>query len=498
MSIRLFACVALTALAALMAPQVAGASTKQLSLIQDDSELFGDRGEDPGAAMAEIRGLGVDVLRTNVLFYRVYKGSLKARTKPSGLNLTDPNSPSYNWSTVDRVVDLAQANGLKILFTVSGPGPYWASESAKTCRPPTLRGGPCVLRPNAKIFGQFVAAVAKRYGNRIEWYSLYNEPNLHTWIQPEVTKTKLGTIETAGIYYRKLWQEGYKSIAKYAPARKNRVLFGEVAAIGLPLPLLRASLCLDPKTGKKLTGALRVAYKCPARPPKLNIAGFAIHPYNFGAYGNPQSKTTNKQALPGAYLPRLNRLSAAAARAGRIPGGRQIFITEFGYQTRPPDSRGVSLAQQAQFINESDRLFWGSSKVRTVAQYELVDVPAADQFNSGLRFVHGGKKPAYDAYRLPIVVTKRSSSSVEVWGQVRPSGLIPGFGGVAQPEVQMDTGAGFKTISRPTTNSQGYFRLNLARPASAKYRLLWTDVRNLQQFTSRTAKAGKPLKFYTN
>ena len=72
MSIRLFACVALTALAALLAPQVAGASTKQLSLIQDDSELFGDRGEDPAAAMAEIAALGVDVLRTNVLLYRVY------------------------------------------------------------------------------------------------------------------------------------------------------------------------------------------------------------------------------------------------------------------------------------------------------------------------------------------------------------------------------------------------------------------------------------------
>lgn len=501
MSIRLFACVALSALAALLAPQVAGASTKQLSLIQDDSELFGDRGEDPAAAMQEIAALGVDVLRTNVLLYRVYKDSLKATSKPSGVNLSDPNSPVYNWATVDRVIDLARGNGLKVLATVSGPGPRWASDEPSRCTKGSLaRIVPCTWKPNAKIYGQFVAAVAKRYGSRIEWYSLYNEPNLYTWITPEVTKTKLGKIETAGIYYRKLWQEGYKSVSKYARSRRSRVLFGEVAAIGLPLPMINAALCLHPTTGKKLTGKLRVAYKCPTRPPKLNIGGFAIHPYNQGAYGKPLQKTTNKSALPGAYLPRLSRLASRAARAGRIPGGRGIYITEFGYQTKPPDRLGVSLNAQAQYINESDRLFWGASSVKTVAQYELVDVPAADQFNSGLRFAGGAKtrKPAYDAYRLPIVVTKRSSSSVEVWGQVRPSGLIPGFGGVAQPEVQVDTGGGFKTVTRPTTNSQGYFRLNLRQPASAKFRLLWTDSRNLQQFTSRTAKAGGALKFYKN
>ena len=96
------------------------------------------------------------------------------------------------------------------------------------------------------------------------------------------------------------------------------------------------------------------------------------------------------------------------------------------------------------------------------------------------------------------MVTKRSSSSVEVWGQVRPSRLIPGLGGVAQPEVQVDTGSGFKTVSRPTTNSQGYLRVNLSQPSSAKFRLLWTDPRNLQQFTSRTAKAGKKLVFFNN
>jgi hypothetical protein len=498
MSTRLFACVALTALAALIAPQLAAASTKQLSLIQDDAELFGERGEDPAAAMAEMKELGVDVLRTNVLFYRVYNQSLRATKKPAGTNLTNPNASFYNWSQVDRIVNLAQANGIRLMFTVSGPGPRWSSDEPSRC---AGRKIPCVWKPNAKYFGQFTAAVAKRYGSKVDWYSLYNEPNLHTWILPESTKTKAGTIETSAIYYRKLWTEGYKAIAKYAPSRRNRVLFGEVAAIGFPLRLLNGALCLNPRTGKKMTGALRAAYKCPARPARLNIAGFAVHPYNQGAYGTPTQKTKNKEALPGSYLPRLSRLSSRAARAGRIAGGRPIFITEFGYQTNPPDRLGVSPANQAKYINESDRLFWNAKSVKAVAQYELVDVRAANQFNSGLRFAHGAHKPAYDAYRLPIVVTKRSSNSVEVWGQVRPSGLIAGAGGVAQPEVQVDKGSGFQTVSKPFTNSQGYFKINLSQPSSAKFRLLWTDTRNLlspAQFTSRTAKAGKKLAFYNN
>ncbi len=499
MSLRLIACVALTALAALLAPQVAGASTSQLSLFQDDQELFGERGvsESPEAAMAEMKALGADVLRTNVLFYRTYKRSLRATKKPGGINLSNPNDTSvYDWSKTDRIIALARQHGIKVLATISGPGPRWSSDEPSRCTRGKTRAIPCVWKPNSKYFGQFVAAAAKRYKGQIEWYSLYNEPNLHTWILPESERKRgVGTIETSAIYYRKLWFAGYKAIAKYDRARRNRVLFGEVAAIGFPLRLLNGALCLNPRTGKKMTGALRAAYKCSTRPAKLNIGGYAIHPYNFGAFGNPQSKTRNKEALQLAYLPRLTRMAARAARAGRTPGRRGIYVTEFGYQTNPPDPNGVSPANQAKYINESDRLFWGSGSVKMVSQYELVDVQAKDQFNSGLRFVGGTKKPAYDAYRLPLVVTRRSSNSVEVWGQVRPGG------GSQQPEVQVNTGGGFATVARPTTNSAGYFRINLSQPSTAEFRLLWTDVSNIfqpVQHTSRIAKAGKKLVFYKN
>ena len=66
---------------------------------------------------------------------------------------------------------------------------------------------------------------------------------------------------------------------------------------------------------------------------------------------------------------------AKAAGRGRVPGGKGIYITEFGYQTNPPDRIStITPKLHARYINESDRLFYGDSRIKTVAQYQLVDV----------------------------------------------------------------------------------------------------------------------------
>jgi hypothetical protein len=496
-ALRTLICALLAIAAVLATPGAASASSNQLSLLQDDSELLGDRGEDPAAAMAEIRALGVDVIRTNVVFYRVYE-RINDRTKPAGFDTSDPSESLYSWGPTDRIVQLARQNGVKLMFTVTGPGPHWASEQPSRCR----NGAPCTWKPKASEFGSFAAAVAKRYKGVVDWYSLYNEPNIHTWITPEIKQTRYGKVDVGGIYYRKLWSAGYKSIAKHDPARRSRVLFGEVAAIGDPLQTLGAALCIDYRTGKAFRGKLRTLNKCSKRPAKLNIGGYAIHPYNFGAFGTPRTQVgPNRPAtVTQAHMPRLHRFMDQAARAKRTPGGRGIYITEFGYQTHPPDKySNVSPKEQAQYINESDRLFYGDRRVKTVAQYQLVDVPETLQFNSGLRYsrARGGRnKPSYNAYRLPIVVTKRSSRTVEVYGQVRPS-VLPGVSATATIQMRK-RGGSFQTVGTATGNARGIFRRNVSRSGAAKatWRLVWQDPSTGSPRTSRIAKAGTPLKYY--
>ena len=52
-------------------------------------------------------------------------------------------------------------------------------------------------------------------------------------------------MDLAAVRYRKLWYEGWKAIAQYDPASRDKVLFGETAAISSPMDTLYAALCLD-------------------------------------------------------------------------------------------------------------------------------------------------------------------------------------------------------------------------------------------------------------
>lgn len=486
-SLRLLGCMLLLAAATVVAPQAASASKGQLSLIQDDRELFGELGDDPAVAMREIKALGVDVVRTNIAYYRIYRNS-DQRRKPRDFDARDPNSPHYDWSATDRLIRLANENGIRVLATVTGPGPHFTSG-----RPNRCRSVPCSIYPKASGFGAFVQAVAKRYRGQIDYYSIWNEPNIGRWIRPQTKRRGGRGLWKEGIIYRRLWKAGYKQIARYDRRHRNRVLFGEVAAIADPLPMLRTALCLD-RRNRPLRGSARRRAKC-GNFKRLNIAGIAVHPYNQGGFGRrgPRTSTRSGTALPIAYMPRLHRLTKAAVKRKRIrPRGRRVYITEYGYQTRPPDRNGVSPRNQARFINETDRLTYGDGLVRMVGQYELVDVREAREYNSGLRFAGGARKPSYAAYRMPIVVTRRSTRRVEVYGQVRPGG------GRKLVRIQILRGGKWKTVRRKRTNERGYIRTSIRlrrlRAPRQNWRLVSTHPSG-ELIASRTARAGKPLRY---
>ena len=96
--------------------------------------------------------------------------------------------------------------------------------------------------------------------------------------------------------------------------------------------------------------------------------------------------------------------------------------------------------------------------MHTVAQYKIVDdANIGAGFQMGLRLFDGGaRKPAYDAYKLPIWVSGKGAN-VTVYGQVRPADT-----GAAQyrrhPERGVRRGAAFKTVQTvPVTSANGTF-----------------------------------------
>ena len=154
---------------------------------------------------------------------------------------------------------------------------------------------------------------------------------------------------------------------------------------------------------------------------RLAVSGFAHHPYQRGGSRPPAEPPQAAGEITISSPSRLRRVLDQAARRGRIRRGLPVFYTEFGFQTNPPDRIfGVRATLQPAYINQSDWMAYRDPRVRAVAQYKLIDEASLASFQSGLRFIDGRAKPAYDAYRLPIWVSGRGSR-LRVYGQVRPA-----------------------------------------------------------------------------
>jgi hypothetical protein len=493
--------VAALALAVLaLLPSAASASPTQMSIFQDDATFVYGSGRDPDAAVAEAKLLGADAIRIFVSWHSVSPAQ-DSRRRPAGFDVRDPDSPGYEWGMYDALVERARRNGLKLLVALSPSIPYWASEEPSRC--PHRIGGyahltkSCMWKPSPALFAQFVEAAVKRYGTtapgpyggQVALWSLWNEPNLEHYIWPQLKRTRHGIVDLAAVRYRQLWLAGWKAIARHDPRSRNKVLFGETAAISSPMDTLYAALCLD-EQGRPFAGRLRALHGC-GKVKRLPIAGLALHPYNNYAIGSVFTRSFTKDSLPMGYVSRAHKLLARAARYGRIPPGRGIYVTEFGFQSSPPNpfGDGLSLARQAAAINEADRLFYGDRRVRAVAQYELFDVGNPDEFNTGLRFADGEPKPAFDAYRMPLVVSRLSADRVEVWGQVRPA--------TGRTRAVVEIAGPGTVVGRPATNASGYYRFVVRRGGAARlrYRASWTapDGTTLQ---SRVAAAGRPIKYH--
>src|SRR3712207_6560555 len=114
------------------------------------------------AALDEIQRLGVRSLRV-VLYWKNVAPSATARRRPSG-DLTDP--ARYAWNEYDGVVAAARERGMKVVLTLTTPGPRWAMRGRRDH----------VTRPSAREFGRFVEAAAKRYGSHVDTWAVGNEP----------------------------------------------------------------------------------------------------------------------------------------------------------------------------------------------------------------------------------------------------------------------------------------------------------------------------------
>ena len=147
------------------------------------------------------------------------------------------------------------------------------------------------------------------------------------------------------------------------------------------------------------------------------------------AASRPIARIRNRDDVNLASLGRLESSLDRLQRGGRLRATTRrfnLFLDEYGYQTRPPDrTAGVSLATQDRWLQRAAYRAWRDPRVRLLTQYQWYDEPlrragsAFAGWQSGLRFLYGRAKPALAHFDTPMQVDAARS---RLWGQVRPGG----------------------------------------------------------------------------
>jgi hypothetical protein len=104
----------------------------------------------------------------------------------------------------------------------------------------------------------------------------------------------------------------------------------------------------------------------------------------------------------------------------RCFGPKPVWLTEYGYQTNPPDTfLGVPPKRQATNLSLAAMRAWRLPRVTMLIQYLYRDEPVLSRFQSGLVFADGRWKPSLQGFRLPFAQMERRGLQAVVWGQIR-------------------------------------------------------------------------------
>ena len=84
-------------------------------------------------------------------------------------------------------------------------------------------------------------------------------------------------------------------------------------------------------------------------------------------------------------------------------GNKPIWITEYGWQTKPPDPYiGVSWSKQASYLTQAFAIARKNPRIQLMLWFLLRDEPSIAGWQSGLETDTGQKKPSYKAFqKLP-------------------------------------------------------------------------------------------------
>jgi len=362
----------------------------------------------------------------------------------------DPEDPHYDWGETDEAVAAAAAAGLTPVLQLDA-APTWV----QGCSAPSFaRAKTCEPSPDA--LAAFVTAAARRYsGNtpglpHVRYWQALNEPNLSIFFNPQF----VGNRPVSPIIYRTLLNRFYAAVKAVDPT--DMVLSAGLGPIAVP------GYTIGPMRFARLLLCMRGTRH--PHPTKDDCEGgvhfdiFAIQPYTTG--GPTHEGRVNDVQL--GDLDKLQTLIAAADRAGRIHGAYKrtpLWVTEFSWDTTPPDPGGLSMEVGMRWVAEALYQAWAAG-VSHFFWYSLRDSaqepgqPYSDSLESGLYFRASSvdqdqPKEILYAFRFPFV-SYPTNDGLFLWGRT-PSGKR---GRVA---IQVLSRGRWHTASRIRAGGSGVF-----------------------------------------
>jgi hypothetical protein len=462
----------------------------------------------PVGTLATLQRLGVDRVRVFLPWSEIAPDST-ATTKPA-FDATDPGAyPPLGWQVYDTIVRDTLADHMGLDMVLGPPPPRWAS--GKGAPQPAQH---TYWRPNATDFAQFVQAVGTRYSGHytppgassplpaVRFWSVWNEPNLGVQLAPQAIDDS--KVEVSSMLYRRLVDAAWTGLHASGHGH-DTILIGELAPAGrtvgtnvpgnfaqmTPLRFLRAMYCVG-SNDRLLTGTAATLRGCPAtaagsarfrarNPGLFQATAYADHPYPQGL--PPDEPTPDEPDF--TELADIGHLFSTLDTLQRVYGSHKrfdVYSTEFGYQTTPPDVEAgtVSPALAAEYLNWSEYLSWRQPRLVSYDQYLLVDAPLGN-FATGIETSQGVPKPGFYAYRMPLylpVTATAAGHPLEVWGCVRPAGYARRLTHRAQHvAIQFATSASGPFTTRRTvtiTDPHGYFDVPVTFPGTGFVRLTWS------------------------
>jgi hypothetical protein len=360
--------------------------------IMDDARVFAESER----TFAKLRELRPQVLRVNLHW------NVVAPRQPR--NPSNHRDPRYDWSAYDRLALEAKARRIRLLFTIVST-PRWANGGRDWNYPPRRPGS----------LQSFAFAAASRYSGRhdafadpyvdgvlprVKMWTAWNEPNLEFFLRPVARRPGTSYATAAARTYAKICN----AVTRGVHAAQSW-MSGEKVACGVTSP--------RQKRNAPSTGPLEFMTALRRTNARFDVYSHHPHPPNYRR--RPGTPPDSRRTVT------LGNIKVLTSLLNRLYGRKRLWITEYGYQTRPPDYYGVSLGGQAAYVREAYAIAKRHPRIDMLVWFLLRDEPTRrvpgklglPGWQSGLLFdqrtYRGRAKPSFAVFRC--LARRRSTAA---------------------------------------------------------------------------------------